>query len=61
MKVGDLVVNNNPSSGFHEKLAIIESIIGNEEKIEMMLINVLFNGRRVLWIAEDCEVINESR
>ena len=59
MKVGDLVINMHPDSGFYDKIGIILEVLRDPDGYE--LLNVQYENNIFLWIGTDCEVIDESR
>ena len=59
MKVGDLVINMHPDSGFYDKIGIVLEVLRDPDGYE--LLNVQYENNIFLWIGTDCEVIDESR
>jgi hypothetical protein len=59
MKVGDLVRNVHPESGFFDQVGIIIDVLNGITNA--MLVKVIWQGQEFLWISKDCEVINEHR
>ena len=59
MKVGDLVINMHPDSGFYDKIGIVLEVLRDPDGYE--LLNVQYENNIFLWIGTDCEVINECR
>lgn len=61
MKVGDLIVNNHPSSGCTGKIGIVVEKSKTLQGSIISLINVLCEGEIMMWLESDCEVIDGSR
>ena len=59
MKVGDLVLNHHPESGFFEQLGVVIRVVKDTDGYT--LIKVQCNNCVALWFPRDCEVINGSR
>tara|TARA_R110000822_G_scaffold225474_1_gene358240 strand:- start:253 stop:438 length:186 start_codon:yes stop_codon:yes gene_type:complete len=61
MQIGDLVMNTHPNSGCAGMVGIIIEKSKNLKGSLISLFVVVSEGKRMLWIATDCEVINENR
>ena len=61
MQIGDLVMNTHPSSGCTGMVGIIIEKSKNLKGSLISLFVVVCEGKRMLWIATDCEVVNENR
>ena len=59
MKVGDLVKNTHPESGWHGQVAVIYDFVYGTDGY--CLLRVIWRGKECVWIGNDCEVINASR
>jgi|TARA_R110000823_G_C15614119_1_gene466834 hypothetical protein len=61
MQVGDLVINTHPSSGCAGMLGIITEKSKVLKGSFISLIKVVCEGKEILWLTTDCEVIGENR
>mgnify|MGYP003629117066 CR=1 FL=1 len=61
MQVGDLILNTHPTSGCEGMVGIIIEVSVTLKGAHIQLFKVLSEGKEMLWIATDCEVIDECR
>ena len=61
MQVGDLVMNTHPSSGCTGMVGIITEKSKTLKGSFISLIKVVCEGKEILWITTDCEVIDGNR